>query len=167
MAVISDKIIELLNFRIQKEEYSSRLYQAISVCMEYKGYTGAAKLFNKYSQEELSHAKWAYDYLLSLDIRPTVPALDAPPEEFEGLVQVLELAYQHEIEVTEECKQLAITAQKENDYMTLALAQKYLTEQIDEISKTVNWLDRVEVLGGSEINFNGLYLLDRELETLA
>lgn len=163
MAVISENIIKLLNYRISEEEYSSRLYQAISVCMNYKGYSGAASLFEKYSQEELKHAKWAYDFLLDLDIRPEVPALKAPPSEFKGLIEVLKMAYDHELSITSQCNSLAVAAQKENDFLTLPLAFQYMQEQKEEISKTVFWLDRIEVLGGEGMEAQSLYLLDLEL----
>lgn len=165
--VISKKIIDLLNYRIEQEEYSSRLYQAISMCMSYKGYLGASKLFKKYSEEELIHADWAYDYLLSMDIRPIVPALKAPPEEFEGLVAVLQLAYKHEVEITNQCKELASATLAEGDFMCHELALRYLKEQVEELDKTTKWLDRIDILGGENITPTNLYLLDKELKHAA
>jgi ferritin len=163
MAVISENMIKLLNFRIEQEEYSSRLYKAMGICMDYKGYSGAAKLFKKYSDEEAAHAEWAYSYLLDLDIRPTVPAIQAPPPEFEGLLQVIDKAYKHELMITKQCEELAKAALTEGSFMTLALAQKYLKEQVEELSKVIFWLDRIEVLGGSKITPDGLFLLDKEM----
>src|SRR4030042_1287741 len=163
MAVISENIIKLMNFRIAEEEYSSRLYKAVSVCMDYKGYSGAAKLFKKYSDEELVHAEWAYSYLLDLDVRPTVPAIQAPPPEFEGLLQVISLTYKHEAEITKQCNELAKTTLAENDFMTLELAQRYLKEQVEELAKATYWLDRIEVLGGDKITADGMFLLDKEM----
>ena len=67
--IISEKIIQLLNYRIQQEEFSSRLYLAMSVWLDFKGYFGASKLWKKYSEEEKAHSEWAYKYLLELNIK--------------------------------------------------------------------------------------------------
>jgi ferritin len=135
--------------------------------MEYKGYSGAAKLFRKYAAEELLHADKSYDRLLALDFRPTVPALQAPPEEFEGLVQVIDLAYKHELKITEQCSELAELAMAEADFMTLTLAQWYLTEQAEEIKKTTDLLNYIDVLGGDSITPTNLWLLDERMGKLA
>jgi len=163
MTVISDKIIKLLNYRIQQEELSSRIYLSISTCMAYKGYQGAAKLFKKYSEEEIYHSTFAYDYLLSLDIRPVISPLEDIDKEYEGIVEITKIAFEHEILITNQCKELAKLCANEGDYMTLVLAQKYLTEQVEELNKTVYWLDRIEVLGGDKITPDGLFLLDKEM----
>jgi len=52
MEIITDKLVKLLQYRIEQEEYSVRLYKAMSICLSYKGYKGAAALFEKYSVEE-------------------------------------------------------------------------------------------------------------------
>lgn len=167
MAVISKKIIDALNYRIEQEEFSGRLYKAIGICMEYKGYAGAAKLFKKYSDEEFVHAEKSYERLLDLDQRPDVPALKEPPKEFKGLLEVIDLAYKHELEITSQCTALAKLALEEGDFMTLALAQWYLTEQAEEIKKTTDLLNYVDVLGGDSITTTNLWLLDERMNELA
>jgi ferritin len=159
MAIIKDKIIDLLNFRIKKEEESSRLYLSMSVWLNIQGFEGSAKQWLLDSNGELDHAKWAYDYLLSLNIKPNVPELKAPVQEFKSLPQIIALTYVHEIEVTEQCQALAKACMEENDYMTLSLAQKFLNEQAEEISKVTSWVDKLETFGESEI---ALRMLDDE-----
>ena len=161
--IISKKIIDLLNYRIEQEEYSSRLYQAIGICMGYKGYLGAEKLFKKYSEEESTHASWAYNYQLSLDIKPITPVLKALPATFEGLVEVITLAFKHELDITKQCQELAKACATEHDYMTLTLAQKYLTEQVEEIEKVTTLLDVLDAFGTSK---EALFLFDNYLKTL-
>lgn len=165
MAIISEKIIGLLNDRIVMEEESSRLYKAIGICMGYKGYFGAEKLFAAYAKEELEHAEWAYEYLLSLDIKPITPALKAPPATFEGLIEVLQMAFDHEILITKSCKELAKACMDETDYITFTLAEKYLAEQINEIDKTTSILDFVDTMG-EKPSLESMRLLDNYLNTL-
>ena len=63
---ISENLIKILNYRIVQEEFSSRLYKAMAIWLDFKGFNGAAKLWNTYSEEELKHANWAYEYLLDI-----------------------------------------------------------------------------------------------------
>jgi ferritin len=164
MAVISDKVTKAMNDRIFNEEYSARLYKAMSICLNYKGYGGASALFEKYSKEEEVHAGWAYSYLLDLDIRPTVPALTAPPKEFKDLPTIIQMSYEHEITITGQCNFLAKLAIEEGDYMTLELAQRYLKEQVEEVAKVTNLLDQLDAFGTSP---EALKLLDNYMGELA
>lgn len=160
MAFINEKVVKLMNFRIQQEEASSRLYKAMSIWLNYNGFMGASKLWEKYSKEEQSHAEIAYEYLLDLDIMPEIPALESPESNFVGLVDIITKSYNHEIEITEQCNTLAKTAIQEADFMTLQLAQNYLIEQKEEIAKTCGWLDKLEAFGNSK---EALRLLDNEM----
>jgi ferritin len=163
MVLLSDKIIKALNYRIEQEEYSSQLYDAIGRCMGYKGYLGAEKLFADYAKDEKTHASWSYEYQLSLDIKPITPAIKALPMEFEGLPEVIELAFKHELEITRQCKELAKLCMDEGDYMTFGLAQKYLNEQVEEIEKVTTLLDILDAFGTSK---ESLFLFDNHLKTL-
>lgn len=158
--ILSNKIINLLNFRIEQEEYSSRLYKSMSVWLNFNGFIGAAKEWEKYSNEEMGHAQWSYNYLLDLDIRPTTPLLQQPPNEFKSFPEIIKMSYEHEKEVTEQCQALAKACVEEGDFMTLSLAQKYLNEQVDEIAKTTTLLDKLDAFGTDKI---ALRLLDNEL----
>lgn len=157
---VSQGLIKILNYRIVQEEFSSRLYKAMSVWLNFKGYSGAAKLWAKYSSEEQTHAEWAYTYLLDMDIKPEVPALDRPDNEFAGLVDIINRSYEHEQKVTEQCQKFAESAWKEGDYMALELAQKYLKEQSEELKKTSDWVNMLEIYGSSK---ESLFLLDNKM----
>lgn len=160
MAIISEKIIDLLNYRIQEEEKSSRLYKAMGVWLEKNGFLGAAKLWYRYSEEEIDHAQWAYRYLLDVNVQPATLALEQPQNHFKSLPNVIALSYQHEIEVTEQCTKLVKAACDEGDFMTMTFAQRYLKEQVEELSKLQNWIDRLKAFGDNDV---ALRLLDKEM----
>jgi len=160
MAIISDNAIKLLNYRIEQEEYSSRLYQAMSVWLEFNGFAGAAKLWNKYSDEEAVHAQWSYKYLLDLNVQPKVQSIKQPENIFKSLPNVIALSYKHEVDITNQCQMLAKAMQNEGDYMTLEFAQRYLKEQVDELGKLNYWIDRLNAFGDSP---EALRLLDNEM----
>lgn len=149
--LLSKEGIDLLNFRIQQEELSSRIYLSMSMWLNNKGYIGAAKLWRKYSDEEMKHADIARDYLLAFGVQPLTPALVAPSNNYEGLPQIVKMSYDHEITVSKQCKELAAKAMKEGDFMLYELALSYLKEQVEEHDKMQTWMDRLDTFGTDKI----------------
>lgn len=159
--LITDDCIKYLNKRIKEEDYSSRVYLAMSMWLDDKGFMNAAKLWRKYSDEERGHADLAREYLLDLGIRPLTPLLDQPIQDFSGLPQIIKDTYDHEMDITNQCKELASHAMKMGDHMLYQLAATYLKEQIEEMGKAQNWLDQLESFGEDKI---AMRLLDHEMK---
>lgn len=160
MDYLSEKIQKLLAYRIEQEEYSSRIYKAMSQYLNYNGYEGAAALWNKYSEEESVHAQKVTTFLLDLNYLPPVPVINSPPIEYDGLVDIIKKSLEHEQEVTRQCQELAAAALEEKDFLTYGLAQFYVTEQVEELDKTQFWVDQLETFGTSEV---ALQLLDEKM----
>lgn len=158
--LLSEECVNYLNYRIEQEEFSSRIYLAMSMWLNNEGYQGAAKLWEKYSDEELEHADWARDYLLSMGVQPMTPKLDAPQQSFSGLPEIVQLSYDHEITVTNQVKNLASDAFKKGDHMLYELSLKYLKEQVEEHNKMQNWMDELKTFGTDPI---ALRLLDNKM----
>ena len=158
--LISEPCADYLNYRIQQEEYSARIYLSMSMWLNNKGYTGAASLWKKYSDEEMGHANWSRTYLLSFGIQPLTPRLDQPAQEFGGLPQIIKASFDHEILVTEQIKKMADESFKKGDHMLYELCLKYLKEQVEEHDKTQTWLDKLEAFGIDKI---ALRMLDEEM----
>lgn len=161
--IISEKIIELLQTRIQREEANHKKYTAMSNWLNLNGFTGAAKLWKTYAADELSHKDWTVQYLLDLNILPVEPSQEQVQVEFKGLSNVIALSYQVEIATTDEVKALAKTCLEESDMMTFGLAQKYINEQIEEIAKIQTWIDKLNAFGVDNV---ALRLLDNEMGAL-
>lgn len=158
--LISAEAVKWLNYRIEQEEYSSRIYLAMSMWLNNEGYTGAASLWRKYSNEELNHADWARTYLLSFGIQPLTPKLELPPQNFTGLPQIIQMSFEHEIEISKQIKDVASKSFREGDHMLYELALKYLKEQVEELDKTQTWVDKLKAFGTDKI---ALRLLDNEM----
>lgn len=149
-----------LNYRIQQEEYSARIYLAMSMWLNNEGYTGAAALWKTYSDEEMKHADLARTYLLSFGIQPATPRLDQPKQIFSGLPEIINLSFEHEIEVSKQIKDMANHALSYGDHMLYELCLAYLKEQVEEHDKTQTWVDKLDAFGTDKI---ALRLLDNEM----
>jgi len=158
--LISSEAIKWLNYRIQQEELSSRIYLAMSMWLNNEGFMGAACLWRKYSNEEMSHADWARTYLLSFGIQPLTPMLEQPSQDFKGLPQIIELSFEHEIAISKQIKDTAGKAFQSGDHMLYELTLRYLKEQVEEHDKTQTWMDKLQAFGTDKI---ALRLLDNDM----
>ena len=156
----TQSVIDILNFRIENEENSSRLYHAMSIWLNDNGYMGASKAWQKDADDEMGHATWAKEYLLDMGIQPRIPALREPVQTFTGLPDIIRQSYKHEIDVTNQCNALANNALKTGDNLLYQLANKFLQEQQEELGKLQTLLDKLEAFGEDKI---AMRLLDNEL----
>lgn len=152
-------VIKILNFRIEQEEFSSRIYHSMSMWLNNKGYLGFAKQFQSDSDDEMKHAMFAKEYLLDMGIQPTIPALQQPPQDFKDVADIINQSYDHEILVTKQCNDLANEALKTGDNLMYQLSLKYMTEQQEELGKVQTWLDKLEAFGTDKI---AIKLFDNE-----
>lgn len=158
--LLSEECEKYLNYRVQQEEYSARIYLSMAMWLENEGYLGAAKLWRKYSDEEMLHANDARTYLLSMGVQPITPMLEAPEQSYKGLPEIIKKSYDHEIEVTTQIKELSTHALSMNDHMLYTLGQTYLKEQVEEHNKMQNWMDRLSAFGEDKL---ALRFLDNEM----
>lgn len=164
MVIIDKSIIELLQYRIQQEEISSRMYEAMSRWLDFKGFTGAAKLWKKYSTEELTHAGWATVYLQDLNILPETRVIEQPQMTFKSLPNIVALSMKHEVEILEQCSELMNKCQEIGDNLTFTLAHKFVAEQSEEIGKLQLWIDQLEQFGDTGAS---LMMIDEKMGAYA
>jgi len=159
--LISHDCKENMMTRVQEEERSSRLYHAMSLWCNSKGFFGAASLYAEYSEEEMKHAAWAKEYLLALDIQPILREIKPTKQTWEGLPETISDAYDHEVEIYTQCKGLAAGALSDNDFGLYELSLQYCKEQIEEIGKIQDLKDQLEAFGTDKV---ALRLLDSKME---
>lgn len=159
---LSEEIVELLNFRIIEEEKSSRIYLAISLWFQDKAYFNLAKLYKKYSEEELKHGDKAREFLLSFNILPETRPIPNVSNDFLSVSDIIDKTLEHEALVTQQSKDLAKAALAEQDFLTFNLAQFYLSEQVEEMNKVWDLKNHLESFGTDKI---ALKLFDEFVET--
>lgn len=147
---LDKKIIELLNYRIQQEEASARIYEQFALWLDDKGFKNFAALYYKYAHEELAHAKFAKDHLLAFGVQPELTKLPAPDLEFDSLKEILVLTLEHEQEITRQCNELTKTAAALDDFPTMTLGMKYCAEQVEELDKAQTFVDQINTFGDSK-----------------
>lgn len=156
--MIHEELIEMLQYRITSERASAYLYLAMSRYLKDIGMEGAGKLWEQMYHEEEEHSEWAANFLFSFGIRPETRMIPEQPYNFEGVVDVVRQTFEHETMVTKECNDLACKAMGLENYNVFALAQRYNSEQIEEMSKVQNFVDHLTTFGTDP---TGLKLFDQ------
>lgn len=160
---LSSTMVELLNYRINQEELSSRIYLAMSEYLDNEGYFTAAKLWKKYSEEELVHANKAREFLKSFDILPETRPIESVTNQYQGLPDVIRQTVKHEELITTQCQELTKKALSESNMLVFNLGQFYCSEQIEELNKAYNLQNLLELYGEDKL---ALKMLEHELENL-
>lgn len=143
---LPDSIERDLNNHIQAEAFSSQIYLAMATWCDDNGYFGGAKLFRKYSDEELVHMHKLYEFLLDRDCTPITPMINKPENEYVDILDIIETAYKHEIGISNSYHVTADLALKEKCHTTYAFVEWFIKEQIEEEAKFANLIDKYNIL---------------------
>lgn len=162
--MLSSKIEKALNQQIELEGASSQYYLAMASWAETQGMNGVADFLFRHSGEERQHMLKLVRFINERGGHGEVPALKAPPKTFKSVHYVFEQVLEHEILVSNEINKLVDICLKERDYTTHNFLQWYVSEQIEEEALARKVLDKLKLIGGDK---GGLYLFDRDLETMA
>ena len=162
--MISKKIEKALHEQIVLEFESSQFYLSMASWAEVNGYTGISSFLYKHSDEERTHMLKLFHYVNERGGHAIVPASYEPPKGFKSIREVFEQFLKHEIQVSNEINQLVETCLKEKAFTTHNFLQWYVSEQIEEGNLARTLLDKLNLIGNDK---GGLYLFDRDLETMA
>jgi ferritin len=162
--MLSPKIEKALNEQIVLEGDSSQYYLAMASWAETQGMNGIAQFLYTHADEERLHMLKLMKFVNERGGHGLVPALKQPPKTFKSVQAVFELILKHEVLVSSEINNLVEICLKERDYTTHNFLQWYVSEQIEEEALARQVLDKLKLIGGER---GGLYLFDRDLETMA
>ncbi len=153
-----------INQQINKEEFSSRLYLAMAIWCEAKGFPGAANFLYKHADEERIHMLKLVHYVADRGGQAELMPLEQPEQKYASLLEVFEKIKGHEIFITESINSLYEVTLNERDYTTANFLQWYITEQVEEESLFSTILDKMKLVGTDKA---GMFHIDKELDGMA
>ncbi|TKB46587.1 non-heme ferritin [Thalassotalea mangrovi] len=162
--MLNAQMVEHLNQQINLEFYSSNLYLQMSAWCEDKGFEGAAAFMRKHAIEEMQHMNRLFNYVSETGALPILGTIDAPPHEFESLVEVFQATFEHECLVTRKINELAHFAFSNQDYSTFNFLQWYVAEQHEEETLFKSIIDKIKLVGDDG---HALFFVDKDLAELA
>ncbi len=160
--MISKTMAEKLNQQINAEIYSAYLYLSMSAHASFLGLRGAANWLTIQTEEELSHAKMMYTFLEDRGAKVVLEAIDAPPSDFGGIVELFEGVLAHEQKVTGLINDVLTAAIAEHDHASENFFRYFVTEQIEEEKNAGDIIARLKLSGDAS---SALFMIDNELGT--
>ncbi len=157
---LSKKMQDAINGQIKEEMASAYIYLSMAAYLESINLCGFAAWMEKQSQEELKHAMKFYAYVYERGGRVVFQALEQPPVEFDGPIDVFAKTLAHEQFITGRIHDLYAMAVEENDYASLSVLQWFVDEQVEEEQTAGNVLEMLKMVGDKG---QGLFMLDRQL----
>lgn len=162
--MISKKCAKAINEQINREFFSSFLYQAMGNDAMSKGFKGAASWFGVQFTEEQAHAFKFAKYLQDQGVKVELTTIEAPKTEWPDLLAMFKDALAHEKKVTAWINKIAELAVADADFATLNMLQWFINEQVEEESNVSDAIWMLEMSAGSK---GALFMADKTLRKRA
>lgn len=156
---MNNKIAELLNDQINKELYSAYLYLEIANYYDELDLDGYANYYMIQAQEERDHALLFLQYMQINGLKVSLKTIDMPGKTYEGVLEPLEMAAEHERYVTSLINNIYHEAHEDKDYRAMKFLDWFVNEQMEEEDNADKMISKYKLFGGDP---RGLYLLDQE-----
>lgn len=158
--MLSDKLVKELNEQIKYEKYSENLYLAMAAYCADEDLDGFANFFKVQAEEEKFHAMKFFDYIIEMNGRTLVSAIDQPDNNYDSVLDAFEKSYKHEQFVTKRIYYLMDLAMEEKEHATISFLKWFIDEQMEEES-TFNGL--IKKIKRVENDGHAMNMIDTEL----
>lgn len=158
--MIREGLLNAMNEQLKNEFYSAYLYLSMSAYCESINLPGFANWLRMQSQEEVDHAMKFYEFLCDRGGRVVLQAIEQPPTEFDGSLDVFQRTLEHEQKVTGLIHDLYALAVQDKDYASEVFLQWFVAEQVEEEKSASEILETLKVVGEKG---QALVMLDRQL----
>src|SRR5436305_10256918 len=128
------RFVSRLNEQIAYEFAASQQYIANAIYYESQTLPRLAAFFYAQAVEERNHAMMMVRYLLDADARVVIPGISPPETEFGDLVAPVALSLEQEQRVSDQIAALTGVAREESDFLSEQFVQRFLKEQVEEVS---------------------------------
>lgn len=159
--MIKKSLEDAINQQVNAEFYSAYLYASMAAYFDEKNLKGFANWMRVQVQEEMAHGKRMFDYLGERGGRVVLQAIEAPPHEWNSILEVFETVYKHEQHVTALINNLVSLALKENDHAAYIFLQWFVDEQVEEEGSADEVVQQLKLMGNEA---GPLFMLDREMK---
>jgi len=156
----SEKLLKALNDQFNFELASGYAYMAMAGYCSDRNMNGFAHFFIEQAKEEYGHAMKFYGFIYDMDGRVRAQTMEEPKNDYDSFLEVFKAALHHEELVTSKINNILDMAMEEKSYPTIQFLQWFVEEQLEEENSMKDVIFKLE---GIKDNFQGLYLLDKEL----
>ncbi len=149
--LINKTVVDALNQQVIEEFTASHQYTAMAFYFESETLPALAAFFHAQSDEEREHGMKLLHYIGEAGGQPIVPATKEVKNHFEDAAEVVEMALDQEMTVTEQINSLVDLAIAENDHLTRHFLQWFVEEQLEEVASMSALLSVVQRAGQTNL----------------
>lgn len=158
--MLSDKMQQEFNERINNEFYAWYLYTSMAAYFESKNFPGFTNYMKLQAAEEMMHAMKNYGYLLERGGKVELKTIDGVPNDWDSPLAAFEAALAHEEKVTAIYNNFMDVAKEEKDHAAQIMIQWFINEQVEEEANANSVVERLKMAKDSP---GGLFIIDQEL----
>jgi ferritin len=151
------KLVQAINTQLNYEFESAHVYLAMQAYVAELGLEGFENWLGVQYEEEVFHARKFINYLNERGERVEITGFETPRKDFDSLLEVFEVALEHEKGVTARINNLMKIAHEVGDYAAISFLQWYVDEQVEEQSSFTKAIEQIKLVKDA-----GLYMLDKE-----
>ena len=116
--MLSKKVEKALNDQLNMEYSSAYVYQAMAAYFSDINFSGFAAWMDNQAEEERTHARKIYDYILERGGKVALSEIRAPKSQYKSALEAFEDSLKHEKAVTKSIEKLYVLARDEKDLGT-------------------------------------------------
>lgn len=159
--MISEKLQGLINQQIGKELYSSYMYMGMAAWFEENSLEGFGSWMRVQTQEESCHAMIFYNFLIQSGGHVVLPAIDQPPCDYKGSLDIFQRGLNHEQYVTALINSMMDVAVEEKNHAAHSFLNWFVDEQVEEEDNFTSILGKIKLCENS--GGGGMFMIDKEL----
>lgn len=160
----NEKLIKALNEQLNFEIESAYIYKGMANWLASEDWNGFSHFMTKQVYEELEHAGKIERFLLEIGEKIELTEVPQPKNEYASVNEVMQIALEHEKEVTRRFNNLMDIAREVDDKRIEIFLQWFITEQVEEEATFEGIIVKLDRLTGKDgANITGLYMLNAEL----
>jgi len=162
MAKLPDALYKLLLRQGHIELTNSFYYLQMCYWASDKHFPGTSAYFKYQYEEETSHALTFFNFVDKRSHFVQLDALEPLKTNFTSAVDIFQLYFERESANAEHINQLAIEAQKHQDWSTVSFLKNFLDDQISEVAQAEEFLVKAKAYSSTPGLF---YEFDKELKS--
>ena len=151
---------DALNRQLNAELYSAYLYLSMAGYFESIDLKGFASWMCVQNQEECFHAMKFRDYIAERGGRVILKQIEAPPNNWDSPLAVLEATLEHEQKVTGLINDLVYFVREQKDNASEIFLQWFVAEQVEEENNVSTALAQLKLVKDSP---QALFMMDKQM----
>ncbi len=157
---MSKNLYEKMNDQMNLEYESAFIYKAMSAWCAEEDFEGAERWLTLQYEEEIEHGEKFRNFLHDIDHKTSFTGMEPAKSEFASLLEVFELALEHEKLITKRIQELYKQAVEESNYEAQVFLNWFIEEQVEEEAHVGAVVSKLQKIGDSP---SGLFMFDAVL----